>query len=368
MVSPPTSEPSPRAPRGETGPRERALLAWFDGARARLPLAPNGGRSLRRARVRGDAPADAGLARGRGVPRFMARFPTVARRWRTPRAPTSCGRGRGWATTAGPSRCTRRPARSCAITGRGAARAGRRSARCPGSGPYTAAAVASIAYGVPVAAVDTNVRKVVARLDHGAERDEITAAQAADAAASWLDRRRPGDWNQALMTLGRAVCRTTPRCDVCPARRVVPVPRERSRGRASVRPPAALRGVDAPGAGRVVVDVLRTHPSITLGRLSALSGHPEDRVRAAVDGLAPRRGRGGIGRGRWRAGRPGASASRASLPRLTRDAARPSAAVMRMRASLTLCPGCSLAGPLRACCCLLGGSPRVTLERLAGPT
>ena len=47
--------------------------------------------------------------------------------------------------------------------------------RLPGVGPYTAAAVASIGYGEPVAALDANVRRVVARAIRGAEPDEVAA-------------------------------------------------------------------------------------------------------------------------------------------------------------------------------------------------
>ena len=84
----------------------------------------------------------------------------------------------------------------------------------PGIGPYTAAAVASIAFGAPVAAMDANVRRVVGRVLEGT--DEVAPARVRELTAAWLDRARPGDWNQALMDLGREVCRPRPRCDVCP--------------------------------------------------------------------------------------------------------------------------------------------------------
>ena len=54
--------------------------------------------------------------------------------------------------------------------------------RLPGVGPYTAAAVASIGHGEPVAALDTNVRRICARVVHGVEPDEVSAPRlAADA-------------------------------------------------------------------------------------------------------------------------------------------------------------------------------------------
>ena len=84
----------------------------------------------------------------------------------------------------------------------------------PGIGPYTAAAVASIAFGQPVACVDGNIRRVMAR--QTANRDPSPKAVQAWADAS-LVSVRPGDWNQALMELGATVC--TPKragCVRCP--------------------------------------------------------------------------------------------------------------------------------------------------------
>ena len=80
----------------------------------------------------------------------------------------------------------------------------------PGVGPYTAAAVASIAFGEPHAVVDGNVRRVLARLFACAEGLQ-------ERATSLLDRNRPGDFNQALMELGATICRPRdPPCLKCP--------------------------------------------------------------------------------------------------------------------------------------------------------
>ncbi len=84
----------------------------------------------------------------------------------------------------------------------------------PGVGEYTTAAVASIAFGAPVAAVDGNVRRVLARLLNVANPKP---AHVRRAAARLLDPDRPGDHNEAMMELGATVC--TPRnplCDSCP--------------------------------------------------------------------------------------------------------------------------------------------------------
>ena len=87
----------------------------------------------------------------------------------------------------------------------------------PGLGEYTAGALASIAFGEPVAAVDGNVRRVVARL---LDEADPGPASLREVAAALLDRRRPGDWNQAMMDLGATVCSPrAPRCEACPLTR-----------------------------------------------------------------------------------------------------------------------------------------------------
>lgn len=86
--------------------------------------------------------------------------------------------------------------------------------RLPGLGPYTAAAVASIAFGEPVAAVDGNVRRVLSRLFAW---ENPTSRQIQEKADQLLQRDAPGDWNQALMELGATVCTPrNPRCTACP--------------------------------------------------------------------------------------------------------------------------------------------------------
>jgi len=91
-----------------------------------------------------------------------------------------------------------------------------------GVGDYTAAAIASIALGEPRAAVDGNVARVISRLTNDAAdiRASETRRRFADEAAQLLDRRRPGDFNQAMMELGATVCTPkTPDCGRCPVAR-----------------------------------------------------------------------------------------------------------------------------------------------------
>ncbi len=91
--------------------------------------------------------------------------------------------------------------------------------RLPGVGPYTAAAVAAIAFGARTFALDGNGARVFARLggiDEPIDRPDTRARLRALGAAE-VPRARPGDFTQAVMELGATVCRPrNPRCDVCP--------------------------------------------------------------------------------------------------------------------------------------------------------
>jgi len=111
--------------------------------------------------------------------------------------------------------------------------------KLPVVGRYTASAIASIAYGEPEAVVDGNVERVLSRLD-GEPREKAGAWKRAQ---ELLDRRHPGDWNQAMMELGATVCTPqSPQCLVCPLR-------------LWCRAPGA--GVSKPGAARKRVRMMR---------------------------------------------------------------------------------------------------------------
>ena len=111
----------------------------------------------------------------------------------------------------------------------------------PGFGPYTAAAVVSIAYGKPYPLLDANVRRVLMRLLCVKEKpDSQTEKRFLCYLASLLPKTNPGDFNQALMELGALVCRPkNPLCLLCPWQRfclaykkgeqeVIPRPEKRS--------------------------------------------------------------------------------------------------------------------------------------------
>jgi len=91
--------------------------------------------------------------------------------------------------------------------------------KLPGIGPYTAGAIASIAFGQPAPLVDGNVRRVLARyfdVDLPVDSSEGKRAVWALAEAA-VPRDRPGDYNQALMELGSLVCTPrSPDCESCP--------------------------------------------------------------------------------------------------------------------------------------------------------
>lgn len=92
----------------------------------------------------------------------------------------------------------------------------------PGIGTYTAAAILSIAFDVPLAALDGNVARVLARLFaiRGDLRAPKTWKRLAATSHELLPRKFPGDWNQGLMELGETICTPrTPQCGRCPLAR-----------------------------------------------------------------------------------------------------------------------------------------------------
>ncbi len=153
-----------------------------------------------------------------------------------------------------------------------------------GVGPYTAAAITSLAYGSPVAVVDTNVRRVWARVDHAAEPDEVPARVIRDAAVAWLDARRPASWNSALMDLGREVCKPTPQCDVCPLRPWCAFAADGREGRASTRRHPRYEGSLRQARGSVLAALQERSPR-TLGGLARAMGLPLERAVEAIGGL-----------------------------------------------------------------------------------
>jgi A/G-specific adenine glycosylase len=110
----------------------------------------------------------------------------------------------------------------------------------PGIGEYTSSAIASIAFGEPVAVVDGNVERVLLRIFPEDEKPATPAAQGKwlrSRAGSLLDAQRPGDFNQSMMELGATVCLPQrPLCLQCPVQ-----PFCTTRGEHQAPPPKKMR-------------------------------------------------------------------------------------------------------------------------------
>ncbi len=194
-----------------------AVLAWFDARGRALPF--RGSRDPYAILVSEAMAQQTQVARAAAAwMAFMAAFPTVG----VLAAASPADVLRAWRGLGYNRRATNLRRAVIAIVAEHGGRVPRDIAaleRLPGVGPYTARAVAALAFGAPVGPVDTNVRRVLTRLfDAGPHVASARALQAtADAAAS--SGERPGDWTHALMDIGATTCRPRdPRCEACPAR------------------------------------------------------------------------------------------------------------------------------------------------------
>lgn len=126
-----------------------------------------------------------------------------------------------------------------------------------GVGEYTAGAVASIAMGLPVPAVDGNVLRVVARIagDGGDITKPDVKKRFTTALREVIPTAAPGDFNQALMELGATVClpNGAPKCEACPAAHLCRAYQEGRTGELPVKAPKKARRAE----GRIVYLILR---------------------------------------------------------------------------------------------------------------
>ncbi len=200
-------------------PEAAALLAWYDRHRRVLPWrAPPGERPdpyrvwlseimLQQTTVKAVAPYYA---------RFLERFPTVERLARAPLDDVL----RAWAGLGYYARARNLHACALAVTERHGGRFPSTEAalaELPGIGPYTAAAIAAIAFDAPATPVDGNIERVIARLF--AVEDELSDAkpEIRRLAATLTPERRAGDFAQAMMDLGATLCTPKkPACVLCP--------------------------------------------------------------------------------------------------------------------------------------------------------
>ena len=166
--------------------------------------------------------------------------------------------------------------------------------RLPGIGPYTARAVAAIAFGLPVGAVDTNIRRVLARALTGS-RDGLTARELQRVADESVPTVRPAEWTHALMDVGATFCRpTAPRCGDCPARNecryaatagaAEHVPARGRARRAAAEPPLPFPATSRWLRGRIL-DRLRDGPG-WVELAAPIGSHDRAAVEAALGELA----------------------------------------------------------------------------------
>jgi A/G-specific adenine glycosylase len=163
----------------------------------------------------------------------------------------------------------------------------------PGIGPYTAAAVASFAFGQRHAVLDTNVRRVLARLMNGQELPPVSASAAERKLAESLLPQQPAvaaRWSVAMMELGALVCTASkPQCARCPvavscAWRLAGHPpgggARRSQG---------YEGTDRQCRGRLLAVLREADAPVPGARLDAVWPQPQQRNRAldslVADGL-----------------------------------------------------------------------------------
>lgn len=187
----------------------RALLRWYDGNKRSLPWRASRDPyriwiseiMLQQTRVAAVVPY---------FERFVRRFPDVRALARARESSVLAA----WSGLGYYRRARHLHAAAHEISRRGAfPRTSSALRELPGIGRYTAAAIASIAFGEPCAVLDGNVERVLARLTG---RD-LPATAAWSLAENLLSRTRPGDFNQAMMELGATVCTPkAPQCALCP--------------------------------------------------------------------------------------------------------------------------------------------------------
>lgn len=192
-----------------------ALLAWFDRTGRSLPwrAGTEGARDPYRVWVAEILLQQTQVARGQiYYDRFLTAFPTVQALAAAPQEAVL----KAWEGCGYYARARNLHLAAQRVAQDGFPRSYDGWLALPGVGPYTAAAVSSLALNEARAVNDGNVRRVLARLHAEAHPTPAWVQARADAL---LDPARPGAWNEAVMDLGATVCTpAAPRCEVCPLR------------------------------------------------------------------------------------------------------------------------------------------------------
>lgn len=231
-------------------------------------------------------------------PRFLTRFPTAERLAAADLADVL----REWSGLGYNRRAVALREAAMAVTARGWPADVAGLERLPGIGPYTARAIASLAFGHAVGVVDTNVRRWLTRRLGAAPE---TLQRVADALAAAGDPADAAAWTHATMEFGARVCRSPAAlCDACPISKGCPV--ARAAPRVAVRRQARFRGssrayrgtllrlvAGAPGASLAADDAaerLAQHspaigPALDAGAfLRVVAGLERDRLLSVSDG------------------------------------------------------------------------------------
>ncbi len=268
-----------------------AVLGWYAGAARSLPWREPGCGAW-------GVMVSEFMLQQTPVARVLAAWPHWLARWPTPAALAAEPAGeavRAWGRLGYPRRALRLHAAAVAICTRHGGDVPLDPAllrELPGVGDYTAAAVAAFAGGARVAVLDTNVRRVYARVYDGVEDAGLgapTVAERARALARVPDP--PGDFSVAVMELGALVCTArAPRCDSCPVARSC-------RWLAAGQPPSgrarrtqAYAGTDREVRGRLLAVLRERAGSVAASELDLAWPDATQRRRAlaglVADGLA----------------------------------------------------------------------------------
>jgi A/G-specific adenine glycosylase len=313
------SEP-PSVPRSRRAALNRALLGWF--ARHGRSLAFRATQDPYAVLVAEVMLQQTQASRVEPAWRsFMARFPTVG----DLAAASPAEVIRSWAGLGYNQRAVRLRGAAQVVVERHGGRLPRDPAllaRLPGVGPYTARAVAATAFDRPVAAVDTNVRRVVGRvfgLEPLAGRGAAGRGAGAGGAArqvqgladAWISRRRAAAWTHALMDVGATLCRLRdPLCSECPLQRLcLHATASAATEIAGKAPPRGARGPTRPVVpfpatrrwlrGRLVARLREQSDGRWVELSGPLGGHSAEAVGDALgrlvrEGLVERDGRGRV--------------------------------------------------------------------------